>query len=105
MVLLTIKSKSLEQGEEIIKLLLEKKFVFDITIQKHTNCFQLNKASEIIESNSAVLTCITKGLLFSQIYNLLKEKYGKNKPLIYSVPIVNMDWEQSRILIDKTIHI
>jgi hypothetical protein len=28
------------------------------------------------------------------------EKYKDNIPVLYSVPIVNMDWEQSRILIE-----
>lgn len=42
----------------------------------------------------------TKALLFNTIDELLKEKYKDNMPVIYSLPIVNMDWEQSKNLVN-----
>ena len=43
----------------------------------------------------------TKSLLFNYIDERLREKYPNNMPVLYSLAIVNMDWEQSDQLISN----
>ena len=102
MISLTIITKTLDQSNEIIHLLLEKRLVIEGTIQKNTSCFRLDTDKNIEETDSVMLICTTKALLFTDIDELLREKYKNNLPVLYSVPIVNMDWEQSKELIEET---
>ena len=44
----------------------------------------------------------TKGLLFDKIDRRLRGLYKQNMPVLYSVPIVNMDWEQADLLKAQT---
>ena len=47
----------------------------------------------------------TKALLFNVIDQLLKEKYPHKMPIIYSLPIVHMDWEQSKELVNEVVKV
>ena len=40
----------------------------------------------------------TKGLLFKSIHEEICKMNIKKMPIIYSSPIINMDWDQSEIL-------
>ena len=102
MISLVIKSESFEQNKEIIRLLLKIQLVIEGTIQKNTFCFRLDNKNNITETNSSVLICTTKSLLFTEIDELLRKKYKNNLPTLFSVPIINMDWEQSKKLIERT---
>ena len=102
MMSLTIITRTVEQSNEIIHLLLKERLVIEGIIQKNTSYFQFDVNKNVIESDSTMLLCITKGLLFTKIDTLLREKYKDNKPVLYSVPIINMGWEQSKIIIEET---
>ena len=102
MISLTIISETSEQSNEIIRLLLKKRLVIEGIIEKNTRSFRLDNKNNIIETDSTRLICTTKSLLFTEIDELLREKYKHNLPILYSVPIANMDWEQSKTLIVKT---
>ena len=102
MISLTIISETYEQSDEIIRLLLKKRLVIEGTIQTNANCYRLDTNRHVKETNSAMLICTTKSLLFPEIDEILREKYTNNLPILYSVPIVNMDWEQLKTLREET---
>ena len=102
MISLTIISSTSTQSNEIIQLLLKKRLVIEGTIQKNIKCFRLGIGTAVKESDATMLICTTKALLFTSIDKLLREKYKNGFPLLYSVPIIHMDWEQSRTLIEET---
>ena len=102
MVKLTIISNSSEQASEIADFLLSKSLVIEALIIENTKCLRLHENKKVVEKLSTTILCTTKSLLFEQIDSLLKAKYKKEMPVLYSVPIINMDWEQSKILIDGT---
>lgn len=102
MISLTIITKTFEQGDEIIRLLLKERLVIEGTIQKNISCFRLDNKNNVVKSDSSLLLCTTKALLFTKIDTLLRERYKDSMVVVYSVPIVNMDWEQSKILIEET---
>ena len=102
MISLTIISETYEQSDEIIRLLLKKRLVIEGTIQTNTNCYRLDTKRHVKETYSAMLICTTKSLLFPEIDEILREKYTNNLPILYSVPIVNMDWEQLKALREET---
>ncbi|WP_020531790.1 hypothetical protein [Flexithrix dorotheae] len=47
----------------------------------------------------------TKALLFNTIDKMLRELYPENMPVLYSIPIVNMDWEQANELVKETVKV
>lgn len=102
MMSLTLISSDLEQAEEIAQYLIIEKLVIETNLIENTVCFRLNKANEVIKQQSVALICTSQSLLFNKIDEYLKEKYGKKMPVIYSVPIINMDWEQAQVLIEGT---
>lgn len=102
MIKLTIISNTSEQANEIAHLLLNESLVIEAVIFEDTKCLRLNANKKVVEKLSTTIICTTKSLLFEQIDSLLKGKYIKEMPVLYSVPIINMDWEQSKILIDGT---
>jgi len=102
---LTIISKSLEQADEIANYLIKEKLVIEVNLIEKTQCYKLDANKEVVKSKAASLVCTTKSLLFNRIDSYLKESYGKNMPTIYSVPVINMDWEQSEILVEGTLSV
>jgi len=102
MISITIISDTFEQSDEIIRLLLDNRLVIDGTIKTNTRCYKLDTNKNVVVADSVVLLCTTKALLFSKIDEFLRERYKNNLPVIHSVPIVNMDWEQSKTLVEKT---
>ncbi len=47
------------------------------------------------------MTGKTKALLFNSIDEIIKKHYPDNPPVLYATPIVQMEWEQSRRLLDN----
>lgn len=93
MILLHIISDQEEQANEIVDFLIEENLILEAVL--------LEKVSVRKKEGSTNQTLImgkTKALLFNTIDSLLREKYKEKIPVIYSLPIVNMDWEQSKSL-------
>lgn len=99
---LTIITDTLGQAKEIVQILLKEKFALEVNIVDNCMDYKMDKKGNIIEKSIVTLICTTKSLLFPTIDNLLKEKYPDNMPVLYSLPIIHMDWEQSKILVNKT---
>ena len=99
MVLLHMIADTVEQANEIAKVLTEEKLVLSALIQPGGRL--QTQGSEKVESRTLILAQ-TKGLLFNAIDEKLRKMYPKEMPVLYSVPIVNMDWEQADVLVAKT---
>lgn len=96
----TVKNK--KQAKENTKLLLEQNLLFTANISI-TKVFRKSRATGLIEKHKqTVIKGKTKSLLFVTINTLLRKNYSKNMPMLYAVPIVYMDEEQSKLLRDQT---
>ncbi|MCB0477183.1 MAG: divalent cation tolerance protein CutA [Crocinitomicaceae bacterium] len=94
MILLRISSSERSKIEEIAALLLEKHLIIDVNVKQNIERWNL-VMNKIQKSSIYLLTGKTRANLFSKIDEMLKEKYGENMPELYSLPIVNMDWQQA----------
>ena len=100
MILLHIISDDEEQAIEIANFLIEKDLILDATLLEKVSIRK--KINNQIESmNKTLIMGKTKAILFDVINELLKEKYKENMPVIYSLPIVFMDWEESKELANE----
>lgn len=97
MIQLRVSSKSEKQILEIAELLIKDDFAIDLNILPNHKRISIENG-KIVTNELFLLTGKTKGLLFTVIDELLNEKYPTNLPEIYSLPIVHMDWEQSKQL-------
>lgn len=101
MIQLSVCSTDLSQIEEIAVLLLKERLIVSVRIYSEMRLLELEKG-EIKETKTFQLTGKTKALLFPAIDQKLRELYADNIPEIYSLAIVNMDWEQADKLISET---
>jgi len=100
MILLHIISDDEEQAIEIANFLIDKDLILDATLLEKVSIRK--KINNQIESmNKTLIMGKTKAILFDVINELLKEKYKENMLVIYSLPIVFMDWEESKELANE----
>jgi len=97
MIQLHIAIRKLEQANEIVKLLTEEQLITGMTILDTKSCYK-NDKGEIVTILTKLLIGRTRAILFGTIEKLLKEKYDELTPVIYGMPIVNMDIEHSNKL-------
>jgi uncharacterized protein involved in tolerance to divalent cations len=96
--LIHIRSKSMAQINEIIDMLLEEKLILDPTIIEQVYLRKKNQSGAFENDKQFLLIAKARALLFSKIEHLLREKYAKKMPDLYSLPIVNMDWKKAENL-------
>ena len=102
MVLLRVVSKDEKQIEQIAHMLLEKSLVIDVNMKRHLDRAELEEG--VLRFVPVyLLTAKTKGLLFPTIDKLLNERFPDKLPEVYSLPIVHMDWAQSRHLSNEVL--
>ena len=70
--------------------------VYRIQTSNHTVSSYKSDRNEIETVLTNLLIGRTRAMLFSTIENLLKNKYGDKIPVIYGMPIVNMDVKHSK---------
>jgi hypothetical protein len=92
----------MEQADEIVLFLMNKKLILNPLVQENIVLKKLGENKKLISEDQILITGKTKALLFNIIDKLLREKYPDTMPLLYSIPIVNMDWEQADELIKET---
>lgn len=103
MVILNINCKEEQQATDIAHLLLDGRYILDADIRETTK-ISINQKGDGYDTNKRfLLTGKTKALLFQTIDKLLIKKYPNKMPELFSVPIVNMDWEQAKTLMSETI--
>lgn len=100
MVLLHIISNDRQQSDEIAHLLVKENLVLSAVTFQPVSVRKKRKNGEVGESDQTLLIARTKGLLFNTIETHLREIYPTSMPVIYSMPIVNMDWQEADILAD-----
>jgi uncharacterized protein involved in tolerance to divalent cations len=101
MITLKICSPDKNQIQDIAQFLLENRLALDLNFLNNLNRLELVNNSlqsvPVFELHGK-----TKAVLFQDIDNLLKKNFSP-LPEIYSVPIVHMDWEQSKQLAKRII--
>ncbi|WP_299227675.1 hypothetical protein [uncultured Psychroserpens sp.] len=102
MVQLHIISKNIDQANEITTMLHEKDLVMNEYILKEVIGRYPNEKGHLSNSHDVLIVATTKALLFNPINKLLREKYRSDMPIIYAVPIVYMDEQQTEDLKNGT---
>ncbi|MEH0158412.1 divalent cation tolerance protein CutA [Limibacter armeniacum] len=100
MIQLNVTCYQKEQANMIASFLLENKLVISVNMME-VKRFE-KKDGEVISLTAYKLIGKTKALLFDKIDKQLRELYPDNVPELYSVAIVNMDWEQTEQLVEDT---
>lgn len=105
MVLLHIITNNRDQAIEIVDFLTEDKLMLHAVIIEKLTGRKRGKDGTFQDQDQILVIGQTKALLFNTIDELLREKYKQHMPVLYSLPIINMDWEQSRELINETLKV
>ena len=101
MILVHINTPDEKQAIEIADMLVSQKLILDALHIPGTKRARNDDGSTSTQDQYLVLGK-TKALLFNQIDKIIREKYPENVPTLYSIPIVNMDWDQADELMEKT---
>jgi uncharacterized protein involved in tolerance to divalent cations len=102
MVLLHIIVEEMDQALEIADFLVKEKLILNAVILEKVIARQAGEDGSFQSQNQILIMGKTKALLFNSVDEQLRAKYPQNMPVLYSLPIVNMDWEQSNELIQRT---
>ena len=102
MILLHIITTEENQALEIADYLIEEKLILEAVVFETVIVREKSKEGHFKSVKKIMIMGKTKSLLFNYIDEKLREKYSDKMPVLYSVAIVNMDWEQSNLLINKT---
>lgn len=97
MIFLRIVSENETKIEEIAKLLLTEKLVIDVNIQRQIERVNVVNG-KLSVTQIALLTAKTRAVLFDSIDKLLNNQYPNQMPEVYALPIMEMDWEQAKVL-------
>ena len=73
-------------------MLINENFITGATVIDAVSSYK-NDEGEIKTVSTYLLIGRTKASLFNTIENRLKDKYGNKMPVIYGLPIVNMDFK------------
>lgn len=102
MIKIHIICKEESQAIEIADFLIDEKLILDAVLIDKVSIREKNKQGKFVTLRQTLMMGRTKGLLFQEIDRQLRLKFEDNMPVLYSVPIVDMDWEQASVLISKT---
>jgi uncharacterized protein involved in tolerance to divalent cations len=102
MILLHIITDDNDQAVEIADFLIKEKLMLSAAILENISGRRRTSDDEIQSIRQTLIIGKTKALLFNTIDEHLRKKYKEHMPIIYSLPIVNMDWEQANELIQGT---
>ena len=102
MVLLHIVSNNENQANEIVDFLTLEKLVVDAVLFEKVMVRKRDKTGVLKNEQQIMIMAKTKALLFNHIDDLLSIKYKENMPVLYSLPILNMDFNQVNELVNET---
>lgn len=91
-----------ERSQSIAAWLLKEKLVYQNVDIDFQDTF-VYKNGEVTKSKSYKLQARTKALLFTSIEQGLRETFEDEMPFIYSTPIVNMDADLQREIINSVL--
>lgn len=95
--LLHIVTEQEKQAYEIVDFLTSEKLIIEAVIQGVT-VRKKDENGQSFNQNQFLIMAKTKALLFNHINLLLKQKYIENMPVLYSLPVLNMEFEQANQL-------
>ena len=98
MIQLRLSHRNPETIEQIGEMLLMEQYVLEVTIIRGIECWNLVN-NEVVKEKTNLLYAKTKALLFPHIERLIHKKHAGDMPILYSIPIVHMEWDQSEQLI------
>jgi hypothetical protein len=101
MILLHIISDEEEQAIEIADILMEQNLLLEAVLLEKVTVRKKTLEGNPISTKQTLIMGKTKALLFTSIDEMLKARYKEKMPVIYSTPIVHMDWEQSKELVSE----
>lgn len=93
MMALHIETSSYANALSIAEDLLRDKLVYDVNFFTGVKSLHLQNGS-IAEGNETVMVAKTKSILYPMIEHSIRQKFGDNMPLMYSMPIIHMPSEQ-----------
>lgn len=99
MVLLHIISNDKQQSDEIADLLVKENLVLSTVTFQSVSVREKQEDGQVGQSEQTMLIGRTRGLLFNTVESRIREVFGTRMPVIYSVPIVNMDWKDADNLV------
>jgi hypothetical protein len=102
MILINIVSKSENQAIEIVDFLIENKLILDAVIFEKVSTRERCENGTVQSLRKILIMGKTKALLFKVIDKRIREKYDHDMPVLFSVPILDMDWEQADRLVNET---
>ncbi len=103
MVLLHIICNDRQQADEIADLLVSENLVLSTVTFNPISVVQKERSGRIGRTEQTMLIGRTRSVLFNTVEARLQEAYALNMPVIYSVPIVNMNWQDANILPEPSV--
>ncbi len=101
MILLNVITEKESQAIEIVDFLITENLILEAVMLEKVTIRKKSEEGKIASKTQTLIMGKTKALLFNKIDELLKAKYPESMPVIYAVPIVHMDWEQSKKLVSE----
>ena len=83
-------------------LLFERNLILDAWVSEKTVFINRETQDTSMRKRQIMIMCKTKALLFNTINEALIEKYPRNMPELYCVPIIYMDQHQAKRLRENT---
>ncbi len=103
MILIHIITDNEDKAIEIADFLNEEKLILNSMILENVSIRKRLENGTSRSTDQILIMGKTKALLFNTIDKKLRKKYRNEMPILYSLPIINMDWEQADELIKETI--
>lgn len=100
MVKIFIVPNSKSQTDEIIEFLLRGKYLLTAMLIENCVLKQIETNSKTKKLNRTLISGVIRSLQFTNLNDRFREMFGANMPVLYSIPIVHMDPQQSEAIAD-----
>ncbi|GAA3597419.1 hypothetical protein Q4Q39_20195 [Flavivirga amylovorans] len=95
MVKICIIPKNKSQKDEIIEFLLRGKYLLTVLSMENCVLTKIGTKNRTVRLKKIVISGIIRHLQFNNLNDRLREMYRSNMPILYSIPIIQMDPQQS----------
>lgn len=100
MIMLYVLSEDASQIENIAHDLLNSRLISSVNIDWNRDRY-VAANGKIEKKKLNVMTAVTKALLFDTIDSRLRNQYSQNMPEVFSTPIIHIDWDLAKSLIEN----
>jgi uncharacterized protein involved in tolerance to divalent cations len=98
--MLYVLSEDAAQIENIAHDLLNSRLISTVNIDWNRDRY-IAVNGKIEKKKLNVMTAVTKALLFDTIDSRLRNQYSQNMPEVFSTPIIHIDWDLAKSLIEN----